>query len=65
VRQVRAGHDIQITDRGEVVAELLPPYRRMPRRLKPTELQRLLDEERGERSTSGRGLGPDARPFPW
>ena len=49
MRQVRAGHDIQITDRGEVVAELLPPYRRMPRRLKPTELQRLLDEERGER----------------
>ena len=80
VRQVRAGHDIQVTDRGEVVAELLPPrgrtgaeaqrgladlarrglvslgarndprlYRRMPRRLKPTELQRLLDEERGER----------------
>src|SRR3989442_12142510 len=25
VRQVRAGHDIQVTDRGEVVAELLPP----------------------------------------
>src|SRR3989442_9892628 len=25
VRQVRAGYDIQITDRGEVVAELLPP----------------------------------------
>lgn len=25
VRQVRAGHEIQVTDRGEVVAELLPP----------------------------------------
>jgi prevent-host-death family protein len=80
VRQVRAGQELQVTDRGEVVAELLPPrvtaggaarrgladlarrglvslgaandpklYRRMPRRLKPGELQRLLDEERGER----------------
>jgi len=25
VRQVRAGHEIQVTDRGEMVAELLPP----------------------------------------
>lgn len=25
VRQARAGHEIQVTDRGEVVAELLPP----------------------------------------
>src|SRR5256885_16719566 len=25
VRQVRAGHDIQVTDRGGVVAKLLPP----------------------------------------
>ena len=25
VRRVRAGHPIQVTDRGEVVAELLPP----------------------------------------
>jgi prevent-host-death family protein len=80
VRQVRAGHEIEITDRAEVVAELLPPrgrtgakaqrgladlarrglvslgarndprlYRRMPRRIKPTELQQLLDEARGER----------------
>jgi prevent-host-death family protein len=81
VRQVRAGHEIQVTDRGEVVAELVPPrrraapvngqeglaelarrglvtiglpndpkvYRRMPRLLKPGELQRLIDEERGER----------------
>lgn len=81
VRLVRAGHVIQVTDRGEIVAELIPPrraasstdarkrlvdlarrglvrlglpndpkvYRRMPRRLKPGELQRLIDEERGER----------------
>ncbi len=78
VRQVRAGHEIQVTDRGEVVAELCPPrvakgarggladlarrglitlgapndpklYRRMPRRLKPGELQRLIDEARGDR----------------
>jgi prevent-host-death family protein len=80
VRRVRAGHEIQVTDRGEVVAELLPPrasaradarrgladlarrglvslgapndprlYRRMPKRLKSGDLQRLLDEERGER----------------
>lgn len=80
IRQVRSGHEIQVTDRGEVVAELVPPrrgpaangreglvdlarrglvtiglpndpkvYRRMPRRLKPGELQRLIDEERGER----------------
>lgn len=27
VRQVRAGHEIQVTDRGEVVAELVPPRR--------------------------------------
>src|SRR2546428_13760421 len=82
VRQVRAGHDIQVTDRGEVVAELLPPrgrtgaeaqrgladlarrglvslgarhdprlYPRKPMRPKPTQLQRLLDHERGERFT--------------
>ncbi|MGH7313479.1 MAG: type II toxin-antitoxin system Phd/YefM family antitoxin, partial [Candidatus Rokuibacteriota bacterium] len=25
VREVRAGREIQVTDRGEVVAELLPP----------------------------------------
>ena len=25
IRQVRAGHSIQIIDRGEVIAELLPP----------------------------------------
>jgi len=80
MRQVRAGHEIQVTDRGEVVAELLPPrtdgggrarrgladlarrglvslgepndrklYRRMPRLLKPGQLEKLLDEERGER----------------
>lgn len=74
VKLVRAGHEIQVTDRGEVVAELVPPrhkqslddlarrglvrrglpndpkvYRRMPRLLKPGELQRLIDEERGER----------------
>jgi prevent-host-death family protein len=81
VRQVRAGREIQVTDRGEVVAELVPPrregraatgregladlarrglvtlglpndpkiYRRMPRLLKAGELQRLIDEERGER----------------
>lgn len=79
VRQVRAGREIQVTDRGEVVAMLVPPrraaatgregladlarrglvtlglpndpkvYRRMPKLLKPGELQRLIDEERGER----------------
>ncbi len=78
VRQVRSGHEIEVTDRGAVVAELRPPrrstgsrtgladlarrglitlgapndsklYRRMPRRLKRGELQRLMDEERGER----------------
>jgi len=81
VRQVRAGHAIQVTDRGEVVAELLAPrpprngrdggqrlaelarrglvtlgarntarlYRRQPSRLEPGELQRLVDEERGDR----------------
>jgi prevent-host-death family protein len=69
VRQVRAGREIQVTNRGEVVAELVPPrrgegqsvvvtlglpndpkvYRRMPRRLKRGELQRLIDEERRER----------------
>jgi len=83
-RLARAGHEIQVTRRGEVVAELVPPrratassearkgllalarqglvrlglpndprvYRRMPplrKPLKPGELQRLIDEERGER----------------
>lgn len=52
VRRVGAGHEIQVTDRGEVT--LGGPndpklYRRMPRLLKRGELQRLLDEERGER----------------
>jgi len=28
IRQVRSGHEIQVTDRGEVVAELVPPRRR-------------------------------------
>jgi prevent-host-death family protein len=27
VRQARSGHEIRVTDRGEVVAELLPPRR--------------------------------------
>ena len=27
VRRVRAGHPLQITDRGQIVAELLPPVR--------------------------------------
>jgi antitoxin (DNA-binding transcriptional repressor) of toxin-antitoxin stability system len=80
VRQVRRGHELQVTDRGEVVAELVRPrqgpaaggrdglaslarrglvtlglpndpkvYRRKPKLLKPGELQRLIDEERGER----------------
>jgi prevent-host-death family protein len=80
VRQVRAGRTLQVTHRGAVVAELVPPrraavttardgladlarrglvtvglpndpkvYRRMPRRLKRGELQRLIDRERGER----------------
>ena len=30
VRQVRAGREIQVTDRGEVVAELVPPRRDAP-----------------------------------
>lgn len=30
LRQVRAGHPIQIVDRGEVVAELLPPSNGLP-----------------------------------
>jgi prevent-host-death family protein len=41
IRQVRAGHPIQIIDRGDVVAELVPPGGSMtsadPR---PTELAR-------------------------
>ncbi len=82
VRLVRAGEVVQVTDRGEVVAELRPPggpaapadhippgllalarkgsvtlggphdprvYRPQPRVLPPGELQRLLDEERGDR----------------
>lgn len=81
IRQVRSGREIQVTDRGEVVAELVPPrhagrgtdarkrlaelarrglvrlgkpndprvYRRLPRLVPPGTVQRLLDEERGER----------------
>jgi len=29
VRRVRAGHPIQVTDRGQVVAEFVPPRRRV------------------------------------
>jgi prevent-host-death family protein len=43
VRRVRTGHPIQVTDRGEVVAELLPPAHSV------ASVKRLLDEERGER----------------
>ena len=31
VRRVRHGHPIQVTDRGEVVAELVPPARSLTR----------------------------------
>lgn len=78
VRLVRAGE--QVTDRGQVVAELIPPasapgpdpaarlavlerrgllrppsaegrlrYRRLPRLVPAGTVQRLLDEDRGER----------------
>jgi prevent-host-death family protein len=30
VRRARAGHPVQVTDRGEVVAELVPPVRSVP-----------------------------------
>ena len=80
VRLVRAGEHVQVTDRGQVVAELMPPalakardpaaglaalerrgalrpptakgrtrYRRFPRLVPTGTVQRLLDEDRGER----------------
>ena len=80
VRLVRAGEHVQVTDRGQVVAELMPPtpakgrdpaaglaalerrgllrsptaegrarYRRLPRLVPIGTVQRLLDEDRGER----------------
>ena len=80
VRLVRAGEHVQITDRGQVVADLLPPtsvkgrdpvtalaglerrgllrpptaegrvrYPRLPRLVPSGTVQRLLDEDRGER----------------
>ena len=63
LEQVRAGHPIQIIDRGEVIAELLPParpvggrvpnnprlYPTFPRLTPPGTAKRLLDEERGKR----------------
>lgn len=80
VRLVRAGEHVQVTDRGQVVAELVPPtaanvrdpaaafaalerrgalrsptakgrahYRRFPRLVPTGTVQRLLDEDRGER----------------
>jgi prevent-host-death family protein len=80
VRLVRAGEHVQVTDRGQVVAELIPPtlaksrdpaaalstlerrgllrpptaegrarYRRQPRLVPNGTVQRLLDEDRGER----------------
>ena len=80
VRLVRAGEHIQVTDRGQVVAELMPPtpakgrdpaaglaalegrgllrppatesrarYRRLSRLVPAGTVQRLLDEDRGER----------------
>ena len=62
LEQVRGGHPIQIIDRGEVIAELLPPakpvasvpnnpslYPTFPRLTPPGTAKRLLDEERGKR----------------
>lgn len=80
VRLVRAGERVQVTDRGQVVAELMPPapatgrdpaaafaalerrgllrppsaegrarHRRLPRLVPAGTVQRLLDEDRGER----------------
>jgi prevent-host-death family protein len=80
VRLVRGGEHVQVTDRGQVVAELIPPapatgrnpaaglatlerrgllrppsskgrarYRRLPRLVPTGTVQRLLDEDRGER----------------
>jgi len=80
VRLVRAGERVQVTDRGQVVAELMPPapvkgrdqaaglaaleqrgllrppaaegrahYRRLARLVPAGTVQRLLDEDRGER----------------
>src|SRR2546428_13368265 len=46
VRQVRAGHEIQVTDRGEVVAELLPPRGRTG-----------AEAQRGLADLARRGLG--------
>ena len=59
---VRAGHSIHVTERGEVVAEILPPahapakgsnnpslYPTFPRLTPPGTAERILDEERGER----------------
>ena len=80
VRLVRAGEHVQVTDRGQVFAELMPPtlakgrdpaagfaalerrgllrpptaegrvrYRRLPRLVPTGTVQRLLNEDRGER----------------
>ena len=52
VRRVRAGHEIQVTDRGEVVAELLPP------RHSGDAGQRLLDLARRGLVTLGKPNDP-------
>ena len=60
VRLVRAGEHVQVTDRGQVVAELMPPtpvkgrdpaagYRRLARLVPTGTVQRLLDEDRDGR----------------
>jgi prevent-host-death family protein len=38
VREVRSGEDVLVTDRGEVVAELIPPGRRLDQPSVPSGL---------------------------
>lgn len=59
VRQARAGQEILVTDRGEGVAELLPPQRR---RRRPDLRQRLL--ELAHRGLATVGAPPDRRLYP-
>ena len=59
LRLVRAGHSIQVTDRGEVVAELLPPAHALAQGDTQTRL-----EEMARRGLVRLGAPNDPRLYP-
>lgn len=58
IRRAQAGHPIQVTDRGEVVAELVPPSRSVTNAVPPQRL-----EELARRGLVKLGAPNDRRPY--